>query len=198
MFSRRSPEEIIQQQLVKVKFLINTLNKNSIKSKTKEKQFAKKAKKALAIGDENTAQVYVRQSVQHKHIALKLLKLACRMEIMEANIRTHVQTNQLSNDIVKVVGDLTRLCSPNMTLDNINMFEQLFDDVTIATNYTADTLDQTMAEGTSTTEEKELMDWARDSNALEGTTSMPTMSKLPNIEQLLSKPITKPTSNDLF
>lgn len=199
MFSRKTPEEIIQQQLVRVKFLINTLNKNSTKSKSKEKSFAKKAKKALANGDVKVAEVYARQSIQHKHISLKLLKLACRLEIMETNIRTHVQTNQVSNDIVRVIGDLTRLCNPTMTLDNINEFEEMMDNVTIATNYTANTLDQTMSEGTSTMEEKELLDWARDSNALEGTGTMPNASGLPNIDSLLSKSATKPTSNnDLF
>lgn len=198
MFFSKSPEEIIQNQLIKLKFLINTLNKNSAKSKLKEKQFAKKTKKALAIGDENTAQVYARQSIQHKHIALKLLKLACRMEIMESNIKTHVQTNQISNDITKVLGDLTRLCSPNMTLDNINQFEQLFDDMNIATNYTADTLDKSMSEGISNVEENELLNWAKDSNALEGTTTMPNASRLPNIDNLLANQTPKQTSNDLF
>lgn len=199
-FGRKTSDQKIQEQLIRIKFLINTLNKNSAKSKLKEKQFMKKAKKAMELGDKPTAEVYVRQSVQHRHMALKLLKLACRVEIMESQTKTHVQTNQISTEVVNVISSLTEVCNPSMTLDNINAFEQLFDDATIATNYTVDTLDGAMADGVSTTEENELMSMIDDQISLES-------SVLPHIDGVpggifpkvgMSKLVQTPPSNDLF
>ena len=154
--------------MIKIKFVINTLNKNSTKSKLKEKQFAKKAKKAIENNDENTARVYARQSVQHKQMALKLLNLACRMEIMETNIQLQIQTSTISNDMIKIIGDLGKFCNPNMTIGNINLFESLFDDLTIASNVVSSTLDSSTASDVgASAEEDELINWAKDTHAHE-------------------------------
>lgn len=168
MFSRKSPQTLMQEQLIKIKFVINTLTKNSNRSKSKEKQFVKKAKKAIDIGDENTARVYARQSIQHKQMALKLLNLACRMEMLESNIQLQVQTSNITTDMMKTINDLSTFCNPNMTMQNINMFESMFDDITIATNVVGNTLDTSLAPDIgSTKDEEELINWARDTNAHE-------------------------------
>jgi hypothetical protein len=167
MFFSKSPQQQMQEQLVKVRFLINTLNKNSAKSKQKEKQFIKKAKKALANNDEGTASVYARQAIQHKSMALKLLKLACRMDIFETQVKTQIETNKMSRQLVSVIGDLTQLCGPDMTLNNINEFEKMMDDATVASNYAADVLDGSTADGASTAEEKEMLGMLKDSLDLE-------------------------------
>jgi division protein CdvB (Snf7/Vps24/ESCRT-III family) len=199
MFSRKSAQTLIQEQMIKIKFVINTLNKNSVRSKSKEKLFAKKSKKAISIGDESTARVYAQQSIQHRHMALKLLKLACRMEMFESNIQLQVQSNSITTDISKVVGSLTNFCSPNMTLNNINMFESAFDDMTIASNVVSDTMDTSLAPGVGATlEEDELIDWAKDTNAHEHG-NLPFMS-LPSIDSLMGKgnKIPPSTNGELF
>lgn len=196
MFFGKSPEQQMQEQLVKVKFLVNTLNKNSQKSKTKEKQFAKKAKKALSINDEATAKVYARQSIQHKNMALKLLKLACRMDILESQIKSHVETNKISTQVVNIINDLTKLCSPTMTLSNINEFEHLMDDATVATNYTADVLDGATVDGTSTKEEEELLEMARDDIDLQLKSSLSI--DFPKLNSVIDKPVTASRGADLF
>lgn len=197
MFFRKSPQQLIQEQMIKIKFVINTLNKNSNKSKLKEKQFAKKSKKAIAIGDEQTARVYARQSIQHRDMALKLLKLACRMEMFESNIQLQVQTNNITTDIAKVVGDLTMFCNPNMTLNNINMFETTFDDITIATNVVDSTLDTSLAPSVGASrDEDELINWAKDTNAHEAS-NLPIMN-LPSVEKLIGGTNKVHTNEELF
>lgn len=195
MFSRKSPEQQMQEQLVRVKFLVNTLNKNSQKSKAKEKQFQKKAKKALAINDEDTAKVYARQAIQHRAMALKLLKLACRMDILESQVKTHVETNKISEHVSNVLNDLTKLCSPNMTFGNINEFEALMDDATVVTNYTANVLDGATIDGYSQKDEDALLELARDSLDMEMKSSLSlNFPQAPSI----TKPLTTPKDADLF
>lgn len=195
MFSKKTPEQQMQEQLVRVKFLVNTLNKNSQKSKTKEKQFQKKAKKALAINDEDTAKVYARQAIQHRAMALKLLKLACRMDILESQVKTHVETNKISEHVINVLNDLTKLCSPNMTLGNINDFEALMDDATVVTNYTANVLDGATIDGYSQKDEDALLEMTRDSLNLEMKSSLSlNFPQVPNI----TKSLNTPKDADLF
>lgn len=173
MFFNKSPQQQMQEQLVRVKFLTNSLNKSSNRSKLKEKQYQKKAKKALINNDEKTAQVYARQAVQHKNMALKLVTLACRMDMFETQVKSHVDANHMSGEIVNIIGGLTQLCNHEMTMSNITKFESMMDDATVATNYTSNVLDSTMVDGVSHVEEREMIEMMKDDINLDMRSELP-------------------------
>lgn len=182
----------MQEELFKIKFLCNVLKKNSVKSKAKEKQFLKKINKSVAVGDMDSAKIYAHQSVQHKALSQKFLSLACRMELLEANIQMQIQTNQMSVDTINVVGQLSMICNPTMTIENILQFEQVFDNMVVAANTVNDTVDGALTVNSTTAEEEELINCAVDLAAADQS-RMPSVM-LPDI----SKKIGSPEKRELF
>jgi 3D (Asp-Asp-Asp) domain-containing protein len=83
-----------------------------------------------------------------------------------------------------------------MTLSNINEFEHLMDDATVATNYTADVLDGATVDGTSSKEEEELLEMARDDLDLQLKSSLSI--DFPKLNNAIDKPVTASRGADLF
>ena len=188
--SRQSREHRIQEQLYQLKYLVKTLYKNANTYKKKQAEYAKKMKRAIKQGDERTAKVYAKQSVNYSDMALKSTQLACRVEVVESSARDAIQSGNVSSELVNVVQSISDHISPTSVLHDMGTFEKMFEDIMVSSNTMASVMgDSTVSDIADGGRENELMEWGRDTNALEQTQSgvSSIVSGLPDVDAVLNK-----------
>jgi len=176
MFSRNRDRQI-EEEMYKLKFRQKMLTKMAITYKKNENAYYKKAKKVLIKGDERTAAIFARQSVQFADMALSTNKLACRIEVIESNIRLAIQSGNLSEQMFKTVGLLTVALEPSSTLTNLGTFDKAFEDIMTTSNGIADVLDAAAAPGAGAGDrERELLEMMNEEISVGDMSSMPMFS----------------------
>lgn len=163
MFFKQSDEDKFNEQLVKLRFIVMSLNRASTKSKKKEKECITKSKKALEINDMGTAKVYAQYAIVNRNMALRMIELSCKVDVMMTQLQSHSFTNKISKDMMNTLSSLVMTFDPTITMDSMNNFETKMDDITIATNSMTDVLDNSMSHHSTNADEQELLDQLQSS-----------------------------------
>jgi len=141
MFQKKSKDEY-NEQLMEIRIMIRRLKKNSQKSRNKQKMYYNQTREATFNGEVERAVIPAQQSIQHKHLSLRYLKLAMRMDFVEAMASSAVHTGMATEGVALL---LRNVCAePQAVITKLASFEKMFDDLSIGQDSIQNTFDQTV------------------------------------------------------
>lgn len=186
MFSSNRDRRI-EEELYKLKYRQKALTKMAVGYKKQESAYYKKAKKSLVKGDERSAATYARQSVQFSDMALSTNNMACRIEIIESNIRRAIQTGRLSDQMITMTGLLTSALEPMSSVAKIGKIDRAFEDIMVSAAGIADALDASAAPVSGATDrERTLMNMMQEEIAVDDIASMPMFAAMGSLGAIKS------------
>lgn len=192
----RSRESAIDEELFQLKFRSKTLLKSANNYKKQEKAYYNKAKNALKKGDDRTAGLYVKQSVQFQNASHKFSQLGLNLEIVETKVREAVQSGTVSDNIVNTLRLLNSHLRPRDALDKIARMDKAFEDIMVFTDSINNSMDETVAMNSSSNElESNIL------NDLKSEVSMDAQSDmmmLPSINSISTQNGLKNSNTSLF
>lgn len=140
MFSK---EPSLDDKILNIKMMTRMLRKQSEKSRKKQKTYYDLAKKETFNGDMERAGIYAQQSIKHKSLSLRYLKLSMRMEVVEAMAQSALDTGMITAGVAGVINTTVKLSDPSRVISHISHFEKMFDEMSIAEGTVDMTMDQT-------------------------------------------------------
>lgn len=141
----QSKEQQIDDQIYNLKYMSKTLKRTADSQLKLEREYNKRAKKALRAGDERIAVTYIRQSQQYAELALKTTQMACNVEVIGAKVVGAIQSGQMNDDILHTVSLLTSSIRPDKAMDKIGSMDKMFDDILVYSGSVADAMDGIVA-----------------------------------------------------
>ena len=141
MFGPKTPS--IEDQLLSIKIMTRMMKKQSDKSRKKQKTYYDMAKSETFKGDLERASIYAQQSIKHKTMSLRYLKLTMRMEVVEAMAQSAMDTGMITTGVAGIISTTAKLSDPSKVVSHITHFEQMFDNMSIAEGAVETTMDQT-------------------------------------------------------
>jgi hypothetical protein len=124
----------LEDQICEIKFSIRIIKKLSEKSRKQEKIYIKKTRDSIDKNDMERAELFAQQSIRHKHMALRYLNTALRMEIVESMAQSAINTGHITKGVSNVINTVTKITNPEKMIGSINRFEEIFDDLSISVN----------------------------------------------------------------
>lgn len=151
MFGPKPPT--LEDQLLSIKMMTRMMKKQADKYRKKQKTYYDMAKSETYKGDLERAAIYAQQSIKHKTMSLRYLKLTLRMEVVEAMAQSAMDTGMITAGVAGIIGTTAKLSDPSKVISHISHFEKMFDEMSIAEGTVEMTMDQTgglMAPGENT------------------------------------------------
>lgn len=143
----------MEDQLLSIKMMTRMMKKQSDKFRKKQKTYYDMAKAETFKGDLERSAIYAQQSIKHKTMSLRYLKLTMRMEVVEAMAQSAMDTGMITAGVAGIISTTAKLSDPTKVVSHITHFERMFDKMSIAEGAVATTMDQTgglMAPGENT------------------------------------------------
>lgn len=180
-FSYDNKAERLNEQMFAIRTMIRNLERASKKAKQKQNTYHKKVRKAVAEGNLEESTIFAQQSIKLKHMSLRYLTLACRMEIVEQMVLSALETGKITDSLTNVINQTTDIVDPSSIIKNIENYENLFDDLSISTGVVNRTIDDTLAPSVKETNEIiDVLNLAKQENASDISEkldmSLPTLS----------------------
>lgn len=141
MFGPKTPP--LEDQLLHIKMMTRMLKKQSDKSRKKQKTYYDMAKNETFRGDLERAAIYAHQSIKHKTMSMRYLKLTMRMEVVEAMAQSALDTGMITAGVSGIINTVTQVSDPTRVISGISHFEKMFDEMSIAEGTVEMTMDQT-------------------------------------------------------
>lgn len=175
MFGPKKPP--LEDQLLQIKMMTRMLKKQSEKSRKKQKTYYDMAKKETFKGDLERAAIYAQQSIKHKTLSMRYLKLTMRMEVVEAMAQSALDTGMITAGVSGIITSVTQVSDPTRVITGISHFEKMFDEMSIAEGTVEMTMDQTgglMASGENS-EVSNMLNMFTEEAAMCRDTEMPSL-----------------------
>lgn len=167
MWFTNTPEPL-EKQYEKIIMSKRMLHKLSEKSHKTQKQYEKRTREAVAIGDMERANLYASQTIRHKHLSLRYLKLSHQMEIVEEMACSAIATGKVTNGVRGILREVSEVANPMSMANSINAFEKIFDNLSIASSTVDNSLDSTatLMNHDKNTEAETFLTMLREENAM--------------------------------
>jgi charged multivesicular body protein 1 len=166
----------LEDQMFNVKMMIKVLNSNSNKMKNKYRNTVKRIKTLVRQNDEESALILADHAIQQRQLQLRYMRLSLKLDIVSSIIQSSMETQYSTSGISELIDTITCNVDPNSIIDQVERFENLFDDMNVKTQFIEGTLESSTALNTSATSEaKNLISHIKDSVALEGSNSLPDL-----------------------
>lgn len=186
MFSSSSSTKKIEDQLFNLKMMIKVLKSNSNKNKNKYKSSIKQIKKLVNEGDNESAEMLAAHAVEQRKLQLRYMKMSLKLDLISSKIQSALETKHSTTDITKLVKTCSMMNNPTEIVNQIDEFEQLFDDINISSAVVDDALDQSTAmDSGSKNEVTTLLDKVKDSIAVEQSSNLPLLSTGETVSDIL-------------
>lgn len=138
----------LDEQMLSLNIMKRVLLKQSNKARKQQKLYYAKARESVSSNDMDRASIYASQSVKHKTLSLRYLNLSMRVEIVQAMAKSAIDSGMITDGVANVISTVTTLASPKFIVNNVDRFEQMFDDLSIASGTLEGALDVVGGVGT--------------------------------------------------
>jgi len=164
----------LEEQHSNIMLSIRMMKKQSDKGHKQQKQYVDRARQALAKGEHERAQMYVNQSIQHKHQSLRYLNMSLRMEVVASMAQSAINTGQMTAGLTNVIGLVNDISKPELIMSSLTTFERVFDDLSITIDTVGNTLDTTAGLVRNVSEADTLLDSLKEEQAINKFGVLPT------------------------